>query len=76
MVMVCFSVIIERKPPWARGSRGSRYKGQRANAGGLPLQINSIAEWYATPPNTTLQTDERRVSVLRVRKGGSRAARG
>lgn len=31
MVMVCFSAIIKRRPPWARGSRASRYKCQRAN---------------------------------------------
>ena len=51
MVMVCFSAIIERKPPWACASRASRYKGQRANAGGLPLQLNSKDEWYAAPSN-------------------------
>jgi hypothetical protein len=39
MVMVCFSAIIKCKPPWAYGSRASRYKRRRANTGGLPSKV-------------------------------------
>jgi hypothetical protein len=71
MVMVCFSAIIERKPPWAIGSRASRYQRQRANAGGFPLQLNSKAEWYAAPPNNGMKLTGQ--SVTPFAKGRARA---
>jgi hypothetical protein len=72
MVMVCFSAIIERKPPWAIGSRASRYQRQRANAGGFPLQLNSKAEWYAAPPNNGMKLTGQKCHALC--KGKSKGA--
>ena len=43
MVMVCFSAIIKRKPPWAGASLASPHNRQRATTGGLPSTPEGFA---------------------------------